>query len=324
MCIIVYHPKGAELPAREVLERCERMNDDGAGLMVMRDRGLRLWKGFMNWRDFWCAYKTERLVERDEFALHFRLATSGGVEKGKCHPFPIVESRRVLHQLKFKPREGLEEAVMHNGILGKGKDGLSDTMVFVRTELASAVDFLDDDEVLKVIAKEISTDKLLIFWRGKSIKLGTWFEDKKTGLYYSNTGYKKVTYHQRTNVPVVWGKDWNNKNTFKCSGKKFTCPQCKMRDSHFSDWESGWDLITCFICGCRFNSKGDITGYNDFLWESYVEQWQKGNEDCTEEENKVIEADIVCLICKASTSNNLVAWDETVDRHYCFTCENYI
>lgn len=319
MCIIIYHPRGVELPEKEVLERCWKENNDGAGFVIKRKEGLRLWKGFMNWQDFWAAYRTERLKKEDDFAIHFRWATSGGIGKGKCHPFPIVEDISKLTQLKFKPKEGLQEVVMHNGVLGKGKYGLSDTMIFVKTELAEKVNFLNDKVLLESLEKATVGNKLLFFWRGKVIKTGTWFEDEKTGLSYSNKGYKEVTYNCYGETWCQWWEDEYWKRRGKVDEKEvdhlrsvLDCPQCEMSGVANVDFSVSrcFDRITCLDCGCLFNLKGDILGFNETLWEEYTKRYKERN----------IESLICCPYCGEQGSSKEDPIEDSQDRITCSIC----
>ena len=69
MCIILYHPNGAELPSKDDLENCWDQNSDGAGLVVDKGGVARIHKGFMTWEKFWAGYNNERLKKDDAFAV---------------------------------------------------------------------------------------------------------------------------------------------------------------------------------------------------------------------------------------------------------------
>ncbi len=332
MCIIVYHLKGTELPTKKVLERCWKGNDDGAGLLVVRDEGLRSWKGFMKWEDFWGAYRTEKLGETDEFALHFRQATSGGIEKGKCHPFPVTKDVRKLHKLKFKPREGLKKAMMHNGVLGKGEKGLSDTMVFIRDELVDVIDFLGVDDVLESVKEATTGSKLLIFHEEGVVRTGHWHKDKETGVYYSNLGYQETKvstycsdnyYEQYYKSKKGWApwRGWRKKDPIPLLEMKkvLKCPQCSTEGMDRVDFSVSCiiDVATCYECGCRFDSNNIISGFNSFMWEDYLKRGELIKEKCEEGET-------MCEDCKGSEVNGGIMYDDTVDRYFCMTCDQYI
>ena len=80
MCVIIYKPKGIEMPGKEFLDKINRLNHDGYGFVSTKhnfktmyyDKLLRHLKG----------------VSVDEDCIiHFRLATHGRKCRANCHPF---------------------------------------------------------------------------------------------------------------------------------------------------------------------------------------------------------------------------------------------
>lgn len=354
MCIIVYHPPNAELPDKDTLKRCFIKNDDGAGMLIKREGGLRLWKGFMKWADFWQAYRTETLNKDDEFALHFRWATSGGVEKGKCHPFPIDADVGLLHKVKFRPKEGLTMGMMHNGVLGEGEKNFSDTMVFIRDILSNVVDCLDQEEVLDYLKDQTKGSKLLMFWKDKVIKTGTWVEDKTTGLIYSNDGYKERTWgtwdkwqsKDKDAIPWYGGSraweryldDYEDYPKNSSVTEAYECPQCEEWGYHKGGFVASAysNLVTCCNCGCMFRTTGIIVGYNENIWRDYEERYAKVHgatewvwDTDTREKLPSDEAtekkmpEVWCPLCQGSSYEPSVTYDTSVELYYCFTCESY-
>jgi len=229
MCIILHHPEKAKLPQKQHLQNCFDKNYDGAGFMVIRNDKVRVRKGFMNFTDFWAAYTNERFTEADEFAVHFRWATAGGVSKANTHPFPLTADHSELRSLKYNT----DIAVMHNGVVGFGLGTLSDTMLYVVDELSVLRDHLSDDSVLEYISDTTIGSRLIFFDLKSSgiFKTGEWVEDKLTGNFYSNKdwisskkiyGYKKPKksnyntyaygyggrYHQDKDISLPMGQDF--------------------------------------------------------------------------------------------------------------------
>lgn len=184
MCIILHHPEKAKLPHKSQLQNCFEKNADGAGFMVVRDDKIRVRKGFMNFTDFWAGYTNERFTEADEFAVHFRWATAGGVSKANTHPFPLTDDHAELRALKYNT----DIAMMHNGVVGFGLGTLSDTMLYVVEELSILRDHLSDDSVIEYISDYTAGSRLIFFdlKSGNVLKTGAWVEDKLTGNFYSN------------------------------------------------------------------------------------------------------------------------------------------
>ena len=344
MCIILYHPSGAELPDKNTLKRCFEKNDDGAGFMKYYAEGLRLWKGFMTWREFWHAYRTEQFQIEDDFAIHFRFATSGAVVKGTCHPFPISDDFRLLHKTKFKPCEGLQEAVMHNGVFGKGKWGMSDTMIFVGEKLYPKIEFLTEQTMIDKIEKDTVGSKLLIFWRGYTVMTGHWNEDKDTGIFYSNYGWKE---YKRYNYD--WRKDrgyggaysnedyrdswaWNSSEgvTYRIPNNRgIECPFCE-------DEEDSWGLkfstsgistiTTCLNCGCIFyRDTWEVLTWDEDIFKTYSIAW-KYDQFYKKQDVKKKDNEEKCSRCGANVLSGIVIFDDTIypeGRWFCTTCDRY-
>lgn len=141
---------------------------------------LNVEKGYFGFRRF---YKRFRVLERahpdSAFVLHFRIATSGTVSEGCCHPFNVNK----------------DLAFVHNGIFtGLGTTILSDTQVFNMQVLQRLPDnFIDESEVLTALSKYVdkSFSKLILLNNKQDYVIigessGYW-ENK---VWFSNSGYK--------------------------------------------------------------------------------------------------------------------------------------
>lgn len=80
MCVIIYVPKGVELPSIDELRAAYTRNHDGCGFVSETDHYKSLhFSTFMR-----------RLSKRkinENVIIHFRLATHGSVKVKNCHPF---------------------------------------------------------------------------------------------------------------------------------------------------------------------------------------------------------------------------------------------
>ena len=80
MCVIVYKPKGIEMPSAEIINACACANRDGFGFCTPTK--------FFKSTSFYEFSKRLAAVGKDEpCIMHFRLATHGCVCKSNCHPF---------------------------------------------------------------------------------------------------------------------------------------------------------------------------------------------------------------------------------------------
>jgi hypothetical protein len=93
MCIAIYKPEGFEL-TEDSLINCWNANSDGAGFMYPEDGKINIIKGLMTYDEFRAAYDPHS--ER-QLALHFRIATHGGVTKENTHPFQVSDTLGMIH-----------------------------------------------------------------------------------------------------------------------------------------------------------------------------------------------------------------------------------
>ena len=178
MCIAIYKPEGIEIP-QETLERCYRVNSDGAGYMFHKNGKLYVKKGFFSFDDFWRSYKKDK---RKEAVIHFRIKTHGVINEENCHPYKVND----------------DLAFVHNGIIsGYSDTHKSDTWLFNEDIVQPFVRKwgnleIFEDPIKKLIENRIGYSKLIFMDNHGNTKIfnedkGEWFE----GVWYSNTGYKK-------------------------------------------------------------------------------------------------------------------------------------
>lgn len=80
MCVIIYVPKGVELPSIEELKAACTRNHHGCGFVSESD----------NYKSLHFSTFMRRLAKRridENVIIHFRLATHGSVKVNNCHPF---------------------------------------------------------------------------------------------------------------------------------------------------------------------------------------------------------------------------------------------
>ena len=185
MCIIVYAPKDISI-SKETLENCFDNNPDGSGFMYQTNDSVFIQKGFMSFPAFWRAWSS--VPETADRIAHFRIATSGKISEGVCHPFPIVENFNEMRKTKVHS----PIAFVHNGILSRytPKDHLksdySDTMAFCQLALDPLKDQLDNVALQDLI--EETGSRFAIMWPDKVALLGSF--EQKDGCFFSNGTYK--------------------------------------------------------------------------------------------------------------------------------------
>ena len=198
MCIIAYAPEGATIK-EETIRTMFKQNPHGAGIMWKPAEGMRIEirKGFMKVEDLLEAWR--KVPQSCEKAIHCRIATSGKVGTGCCHPFPVRQKATAMRKAVDKTNV----ALMHNGCFDfctpkKGmKSDYSDSMLFASKVLFPLVKHLDNSAV-QLLLENCSYSRLLIFRsNGDPIMCGSWhFED---GVYYSNMSFQDIK------IPKSWG-----------------------------------------------------------------------------------------------------------------------
>lgn len=196
MCIIVVKKSDVGLPSMEVLRTCFENNPHGVGYMF-NDNGLvHIRKGFMTFssfiKDIEYINKIYSLEDKN-VVFHFRISTSGNVDKGNCHPYPITNSTRSLRTL----RKDVKLAFCHNGIISQynRKDKvLNDTQLFdihvLHTFYRYDRKFYRKNEVMRMIEQLANSKLCFLNGDGEIFTIGHFYESE--GLLFSNLSYKPI------------------------------------------------------------------------------------------------------------------------------------
>ena len=85
-----------------------------------------------------------------------------------------------------------DNIIMHNGVVGNGEGDLSDTQCSVRDYAYVLSPYCGDMKILNILAELLQTHKSrwFIAFGEKCYKLGKWYLDAESKLWYSNEGYK--------------------------------------------------------------------------------------------------------------------------------------
>lgn len=196
MCIIAIKNKGINLPSEKTLETMFKNNSDGAGFMYEVDNKVIINKGFMTFRSFKSALdKLSKQYDITELPLvmHFRIATSGQVDGGTTHPFPIFEKRKILRKQYIETDIG----VAHNGIIPiKASHNMSDTMQYIAKHLTVykriQSDFFTQEHWRRKIKNEIQSKMVLLDNSGEIYMIGDFVTDN--GMVYSNHSYEERSF----------------------------------------------------------------------------------------------------------------------------------
>lgn len=193
MCVIIVKKAGMAMDSvtYETVQACWQANPHGAGFMYAREKKVHIFKGFMSLDALWGALAVAKVQASEPLAIHFRIATSGGVNKGMCHPFPLVPDTKKLRSTAVV----CTAALAHNGVLGSGSETLSDTALAVRDMLHHNL-FVDgvrknNKKVIDFIDYYTEGSRLVwLFGCGSMNFFGQWNE--KNGLLFSNMHWDRA------------------------------------------------------------------------------------------------------------------------------------
>lgn len=174
MCVIALVPAGEEL-TNEQATAMFKTNNDGAGFGWLDRHNQMRTKTFMDFGDFWNAYKGTVQGYRDrEFLVHFRIGTHGARSIENVHPF------RVDHNT----------IMAHNGIIRcvqDYKDGRSDTRVFVEETLPLLPDlWLDSPQLRWLVEDAIGASRLVFLTNDPRLSQTTYILNEKAGSRLEN------------------------------------------------------------------------------------------------------------------------------------------
>lgn len=248
MCIICIKPEGKKLPKDKVIRTMFENNSNGAGFAYRRkkDEQVTIEKGYFDATEFIKELRKRVSVEHTA-VIHFRLATSGAVDGGNCHPFPAVRDVELMRETSAV----VPVAVAHNGVFSMPDDKIySDTMLWISSRLAhdSIIKNLHHSAVQHLINDSLGTSKLAVLASGTKnvLMFGHWEHDKGTGLYYSNGGYKQ-------DKEQYW--NWRK----KVAGEMYTPAGY---DSGYTTWKRYGDA--CEMCG-RWSQETELVEYEDMM-----------------------------------------------------------
>ena len=230
MCIAIVKPIGTDLPEKSLLKRCWENNPDGAGLMYNDGQNVIIHKGFTKFKGFYKYLKQldDKIGLKDkDLVLHFRIATSGGVNRECTHPFPVTKD--ISEMKKF---DGIcEYGFAHNGIIGGyGCKDFSDTMEYIATIISNIPKLDECEPLLNALAYEHSS-RFVLMTKDNFELGGKWLVDK--GCYFSNDTYKTIYYrawHKYANWDSLYE---DNEGSTRCECCEALCYDEDLIDTHF-------------------------------------------------------------------------------------------
>lgn len=192
MCIIAVQPIGKKIE-KETLRQCWNSNSHGAGIMYVEDGKFFVAKEMDSFETLFQLYRTASSKDV-AVVIHFRIATSGGINDYNLHPFKVSD----------------DVWFCHNGILDitVPKDSKeNDTQIFNNSLLKNLPDgFLYDTGIMNLIEYSIGTYNKFVFLDEYGVyhivneQAGTWDE----GIWYSNKSYMQPVHKYNTRYYDKW------------------------------------------------------------------------------------------------------------------------
>lgn len=205
MCIILTCEKFVR-PDYELVETCFYNNPDGAGLMWVEDGLVQLSKGYTDPQTLFGAI--ESIPKDSRLVIHMRIATSGGIDVGTCHPFPICSELELLHA----PDVECPVAIAHNGVIRgiptDDKLGISDTVAFVATTVNDLYEEAGGitKSVCRKVKRAAPNNRFAIMTSdGEVHRLGTGWESVARGIEASNDTW-------RFDLFSKWSYSWSHED----------------------------------------------------------------------------------------------------------------
>lgn len=209
MCVIAFSPKGTDIPTVEQLRTMWEHNPDGAGYAFVGKHGKVFYrKGFMTLDSLLNELREPQKFKNTNFAVHFRIGTSGRNDARTCHPFPITSK----YGEQIKTSGTVDSVLFHNGVIADG--GLINKESSDTQDLVAALEPMlkkyNRSKARDYFINELVTgNRLLVLYKNGAYKMyGEWERDGE--LWVSNLNYKQTYSWGGSQCQDYYGERWWN------------------------------------------------------------------------------------------------------------------
>jgi len=259
--MIILKPKGIDFPPEEHLLKSEKRNKDGIGIAYTLSSGKRkskvvkIKKDFKNAKECY-AWMKKHLKKEQAVIIHQRLGTSGLMDEGTRHPFPLTSDYEKMR----KPNQECSIAFAPNGVFyGHGMHKkYSDTMLVLAKFFGGLGSLVFNNECVRELVLEfVGSSNRIAFLdsSGKIAMFGNNWIEHENKCFYSNKNYEyaPIVVKERTYYPKYGLRSY----------KKYKSKQQGL--PYFGKPPAGKPkkMYTCSKCGKGKKSKwrGDIGDY---------------------------------------------------------------
>lgn len=238
MCIAILNTRNTI--NRETLQQCWKSNPDGAGMIYTNNGQLQIFKEMTNFDKFYKEYNKQRKANKESnFVLHFRIATSGKIDKTNCHPFNVSKN------LSF----------VHNGMISieQLNKNVSDTYTFNELVLKKLPNtFLTNHAILDLIENYIGYSKLIFLDSDNTASilnehLGHWDE---LDNWYSNNSYQCTYTKTKATKDKTYQIDADYYNASYYNDTNL-CGYC---DHYSATYSKEYSTYLCYDCKRQFET----------------------------------------------------------------------
>jgi glutamine phosphoribosylpyrophosphate amidotransferase len=200
VCLALFKPEKIKL-SRGEMKTAFLNNPDGAGFATYDSSAgaVEIYKGYFTFPEFWDAYQTLTLGEKQKAMVHFRWTTHGATNYDNCHPFPLKDGA-LIHNgiIPLDETKGNNEWYMTGDSIHGMSDNRSDTRIFCE----DYIDGMGAHELRlsrKLIESIIGWSKLVTMHDDGTVLIfneqdGHW----RSGVWYSNDSYKPYKVNKGT------------------------------------------------------------------------------------------------------------------------------
>ena len=291
MCVIAIQPRGVQI-SRDYLENCWENNNHGAGLMYANN-GKIIVKKEMKSFDKFMEYVAEASKHDSSVVIHFRIATSGGINDYNCHPFKVHKNLYFCHNgiLDIKVPHGSKE---------------NDTQIFNNSLMKPLpYNFYKNNAIMNVLQYTIGDYNKFVFLDDAgdyyilNENAGEWSEE---GAWFSNTSYKRPKYHYPVTTSAAtaggyynkygtrtsYGYDWDSEdydyvaktdNKYKSLKDEFESEDKEISASDVKKLNDEYDYCECCREWVEKDSTKLVTDYQTIMCEWCREDFQVGEFD---------------------------------------------
>lgn len=191
MCVILLCTKNR--PNTKILEKCERTNKDGAGIMWLNENNMGQYKkGIQSHKEVYDLIQNLNFP----FVIHFRSASIGGTNKLLCHPFEVTPTS----ELRLEGE--CDKLLVHNGHIHSWK------LLLAASGLEEPDEIMSDSRAIAMIVSKNNTRFLskVSSEKGRFVYLGSRIDEdpeetskrfwyygdftEEDGILYSNIYWK--------------------------------------------------------------------------------------------------------------------------------------